>query len=70
MLSRRAAELVSRHGNSITQIAFDLGYSDPAHFTRAFIRWFGESPQSLRRSKSNRAAQSSPFEPQSIRARR
>ncbi len=70
VLSRRAAELVSRHGNSITQIAFDLGYSDPAHFTRAFIRWFGESPQSLRRSKSNLAAQSLPFEPQSIRARR
>jgi AraC-like DNA-binding protein len=33
----------------ITQIALDLGYTDPAHFTRAFVRCFGESPQAWRR---------------------
>ena len=49
VLSRRAAELVSDDAISITQIGYELGYSDGAHFTRAFIRWFGESPQSWRR---------------------
>ncbi|WP_108681169.1 AraC family transcriptional regulator [Methyloceanibacter sp. wino2] len=33
----------------ITDIAYELGYSDPAHFTRAFRRWTGETPQQWRR---------------------
>jgi AraC-like DNA-binding protein len=49
VLRRRAAELVSDDAISITHIGYELGYSDPAHFTRAFTRWFGESPQSWRR---------------------
>ncbi|MDP8985693.1 MAG: helix-turn-helix domain-containing protein [Pseudomonadota bacterium] len=49
LLSRRAAEFVSDGRISITHIAYELGYSDAAHFTRAFTRWFGESPQSRRR---------------------
>jgi len=48
-LSDHAANLVRHPGMSITQIALELGYSDPAHFTRAFIRWFGEAPRSWRR---------------------
>jgi AraC-like DNA-binding protein len=49
VLSRRAAELVRDGALPITQIGYELGYSDAAHFTRAFTRWFGESPQSWRR---------------------
>ncbi len=49
VLRRRAAELVRDRTLPITQIGYELGYSDAAHFTRAFIRWFGESPQSWRR---------------------
>ena len=30
---------------TITDIAFRLGYSDSAHFTRAFRRWTGRSPR-------------------------
>jgi AraC-like DNA-binding protein len=29
----------------MTEIAFLLGYSDAAHFTRAFRRWTGSSPR-------------------------
>ncbi len=49
VLSRRAAALVSDNRISITQIGYELGYSDVAHFTRAFTRWFGESPMAWRR---------------------
>ena len=36
-------------GLNITAIAFELGYSDSAHFTRAFRRWAGMSPSEYRR---------------------
>ena len=33
----------------IADIAHALGYSDPAHFTRAFTRWTGITPTGFRR---------------------
>jgi len=35
---------------SLSQIARRVGYSDPAHFTRSFRRWTGESPSQFRDS--------------------
>lgn len=35
-------------GRSVTDVAFDLGYSDSAHFTRAFRRWTGYTPREYR----------------------
>jgi AraC-like DNA-binding protein len=46
----RAARLLMRADHSIREIAYSLGYSDPAHFTRAFKRWTGVSPRSYRRA--------------------
>lgn len=34
----------------ITQIAYELGYADAAHFSRAFAAWTGESPRAWRRA--------------------
>jgi AraC-like DNA-binding protein len=40
-----AIELVLAGALTGTQIAHTLGYSDQAHFTRAFKRWTGVSPR-------------------------
>ncbi|WP_244477546.1 MULTISPECIES: AraC family transcriptional regulator [unclassified Rhizobium] len=39
-----ALQLIREGGHSLTEIAYRLGYSDPAHFTRAFKRWTGAAP--------------------------
>lgn len=44
----RAFRLLMRADHSILEIAYSLGYSDPAHFTRAFKRWMGVSPRAYR----------------------
>ncbi len=54
LLMDRAIALVRTSGLSLTDIALQLGYSDGAHFSRAFRRWTGVSP--LRFRKSVRAA--------------
>ena len=48
---KRALALLRETDSSITDISFSLGYSDPANFTRAFLRLFGQPPNSLRRSQ-------------------
>lgn len=57
----RAQELLTR-GTPITELAIELGYSDPAHFTRAFQRALGVAPREWRRmNQSPGAADSASF---------
>jgi len=44
-----AAALLRGGYAKIVDIALDLGYSDHAHFTRAFHRWAGTAPREFRR---------------------
>lgn len=39
-----ALRLMAEGGHTMTEIAYRIGYSDPAHFTRAFRRWTGTTP--------------------------
>lgn len=44
-----ARRLLADPNRKIIDVAFDLGYSDPAHFSRAFLRWTGLTPREFRR---------------------
>ncbi len=46
--ARAAIEASTSTGLSITRIAYEWGFKDPAHFSRAFKARFGRSPSELR----------------------
>jgi AraC-like DNA-binding protein len=49
---RELGEAYVREGSrSITEIAYQLGFSDPANFTRAFRRWMGVAPRGLKKKR-------------------
>ena len=45
---------------SLSEIATALGYSDAAHFTRAFRRWSGKAPSEVRRELECDSAREEP----------
>jgi AraC-like DNA-binding protein len=46
---RRAVQYLNDNTYTITDIAQHLGYSDAAHFSRAFRRWYGMPPAAFRK---------------------
>lgn len=44
----RAEQLMQRRDLSLTDIAYQLGFSEPSSFTRAAQRWFGRAPSAQR----------------------
>ncbi|MDF1746591.1 MAG: helix-turn-helix domain-containing protein, partial [Gimesia sp.] len=49
---KKAKQLITQSGVMLNDIAFELGYSDQAHFTRAFRRWTGISPGTYQSQQS------------------
>ena len=43
-----AVQLLADTDSTVTDVAYELGYSDPAHFSRAFQRNAGASPRAFR----------------------
>jgi len=50
---RLARRLLARTTESLDQIIYLTGYSEPAAFTRAFKRWTGETPTDYRKRKQS-----------------
>jgi AraC-like DNA-binding protein len=46
----RACELLRRTHLHVAEIAYDVGYSDPAYFSRLFHRQTGTSPRAYRQA--------------------
>jgi len=47
-LRLKAAAARFEKGESITKVCYDLGFSNPSHFSRRFRRFFGSSPREYR----------------------
>lgn len=60
-LERRARQLLARSHASVTDVALQLGYSDTAHFTRAFRRWTGVTPSAFVTATSQNASPRTAF---------
>ncbi|MBO0346132.1 helix-turn-helix domain-containing protein [Roseibium limicola] len=52
-LMLEAKRLLTFSNQSVQEIAFDLGYEDPAYFSRSFRKDIGRSPQEFRTSQSS-----------------
>ena len=44
----KARELLSTTDKSISEIAYEVGFSAPAYFTRVFREMYDESPSEMR----------------------
>jgi AraC-like DNA-binding protein len=51
----------------LIDIAYEIGYADAAHFTRAFKRWAGVSPREFRRQKLQQQHLEEPYEKYSLK---
>jgi transcriptional regulator GlxA family with amidase domain len=52
---RRACELIDKTALTLSQIASEAGFYDPAHFSRCFQREFGFPPKELRKRSAAQA---------------
>ncbi|MED5389861.1 MAG: AraC family transcriptional regulator ligand-binding domain-containing protein [Pseudomonadota bacterium] len=48
---RQAQRLLGKPDNSISEVAYQLGYSDVANFSKAFKRWSGATPRAYREQR-------------------
>jgi len=48
-----AAKLIEQKFGNISEIALEVGYNNPANFTRSFTKQFGVSPSEYQHKKSN-----------------
>jgi AraC family transcriptional regulator len=52
----RARRMLAEGKRSITEIAFDLGFANPSHFSRVFSAYTGATPLEYRKLHNGRHA--------------
>ena len=50
--SQLAIQYIEQDSMSISQITYQLGFTDTSNFSRAFRRWTGHSPSEYRKAKA------------------
>ena len=50
----RAAQLLSQKMDNISQIAYQVGFNNPAHFATSFRKQFGVSPREYLKEQSSK----------------
>ena len=63
-----ASRLLATSDQTVGDVARLLGYSDPAHFARAFQRWTGLTPREFRRREHGANGVGSPASPRPRRS--
>jgi AraC-like DNA-binding protein len=64
-----AQRMLDDPARKIIEVALDLGYSDQAHFARAFARWSGLTPREFRRLGSVACLRRAPSDERLIASR-
>lgn len=47
---RKGRELLQNSGSTISEVAYNCGFTDPAYFSRTFSKEFGTAPSSFKRA--------------------
>ena len=55
MRRERASRLLADTDKTVRAVALDVGYPDPAVFSRAFKRWTGMTPSQYRKKETGQA---------------
>src|SRR5262245_25777 len=63
-----AQRLLDDPAYKIIEVALDLGYSDQAHFARAFARWTGFAPREFQRIRGSSGSRGGVFPRENISA--
>ena len=48
---KRAAQLIRQNSNTVTQIAFEVGFNNPSYFTKCFRELYGMTPSAYQDSR-------------------
>jgi transcriptional regulator GlxA family with amidase domain len=49
---KKARQLLQQEFGNISEVAFEVGFNSPSHFTRSYVQQFGQSPTEEIKSKT------------------
>ena len=49
---KKAAQLLAKGDQSISEVAYEVGFSDPNYFTKCFVKLYGQTPSDFVKLKN------------------